>query len=47
MAIKNFVVLLVALGLASFRLADAQQPRKVPRIGFLFGRRWGNKCSRY
>ena len=30
------VVLLVVLALASFRLAEAQQPKKVPRIGILF-----------
>jgi hypothetical protein len=32
---KTIVVLLVGLVLASFRLAYAQQPKKVPRIGFL------------
>jgi len=31
------VVWLIALALASFRLADAQQQKKVPRIGFLAG----------
>src|SRR4030095_15510702 len=35
MAIKTFVVLLVGLALASVRLAEAQQPKKVPRIGYL------------
>src|SRR4030095_14862769 len=35
MAIKTFVVLLVGLALASVRLAEAQQPKKVPRIGLL------------
>ena len=35
MAIKTIVVLLVGLTLASVRLAEAQQPKKVPRIGFL------------
>src|SRR5438105_11919524 len=29
------VVWLVALGFAPFRVAEAQQPKKVPRIGFL------------
>jgi len=37
MAIKTIVVLLVGLTLASVRLAEAQQPKKVPRIGFLSG----------
>ena len=31
------VVWLIALALASFRLADAQQQKKVPRIGYLVG----------
>src|SRR5206468_2277116 len=31
------VVWLVALGFAPFRVAEAQQPKKVPRIGFLAG----------
>jgi putative tryptophan/tyrosine transport system substrate-binding protein len=35
MAIKTMVVLLVGLTLASVRLAEAQQPKKVPRIGYL------------
>jgi putative tryptophan/tyrosine transport system substrate-binding protein len=36
MARKTFIVVwLVALALASFRLAEAQQPKKVPRIGFV------------
>jgi hypothetical protein len=35
MAIKTIVVLLVSLTLASVRLAEAQPPKKVPRIGFL------------
>jgi hypothetical protein len=34
MAIKT-VVLLVGLALASVHLAEAQQPKKVPRIGYL------------
>ena len=33
MAIKTFVLLLV--GLTSFHLAEAQQPTRIPRIGFL------------
>jgi putative ABC transport system substrate-binding protein len=32
---KTMVVWLVALALASFRIAEAQQPKKVQRIGFL------------
>jgi putative ABC transport system substrate-binding protein len=32
---KTVVVLLVVLALASLRLAEAQQPKKVPRIGIL------------
>jgi putative ABC transport system substrate-binding protein len=32
---KPIVILLLGLTLASVRLADAQQPKKVPRIGFL------------
>jgi len=35
MATKIIVALLVGLALASVRLAEAQQPKKVPRIGFL------------
>ena len=35
MAIKTLIVLLVGLILASVRLAEAQQPKKVPRIGVL------------
>ena len=34
MAIKTIVVLLVGLALASVRFAEAQQPAKVPRIGY-------------
>jgi putative ABC transport system substrate-binding protein len=37
MAIKTIIVLLVGLALGSVRLAEAQQPKKVPRIGFLGG----------
>jgi putative tryptophan/tyrosine transport system substrate-binding protein len=37
MATKTIVVLLVTLALASVNLADAQQPTKVPRIGFVSG----------
>jgi len=37
MAKKTIVALLVSLALASFRLADAQQQNKVPRIGILQG----------
>src|SRR6266481_8951749 len=32
---KTIVVFLVSLALASVHLAEAQQPKKVPRIGFL------------
>jgi putative ABC transport system substrate-binding protein len=35
MAKKTMIVLLVGLALASVHLADAQQPVKVPRIGYL------------
>ena len=35
MAIKTIIVLLVALALASVHLAHAQQPGKLPRIGYL------------
>jgi ABC-type uncharacterized transport system substrate-binding protein len=35
MAIKAIIVLLVGLALASVRVADAQQPKKVPQIGLL------------
>jgi putative ABC transport system substrate-binding protein len=35
MAIKPIIILLVGLTLASAHLAEAQQPAKVPRIGFL------------
>jgi putative ABC transport system substrate-binding protein len=35
MATKTIAVLLVGLALASFRLAEAQQPGKVPRVGVL------------
>jgi putative tryptophan/tyrosine transport system substrate-binding protein len=35
MAIKTVVVLLVGLALTSVHLAEAQQPTKIPRIGFL------------
>src|SRR6266705_3013307 len=34
---KVFLFLLAALILVSAHLANAQQPKKVPRIGFLFG----------
>jgi putative tryptophan/tyrosine transport system substrate-binding protein len=37
MATKTIVVLLVSLALASVHLAGAQQPKKVPRIGYLTG----------
>jgi putative ABC transport system substrate-binding protein len=37
MGIKTIVVLLVSLVVVSVRLAEAQQPAKVSRIGFLFG----------
>ena len=35
MAIKRVIILLVTLALASFHLAEAQQPTKIPRIGYL------------
>jgi len=35
MVIKTFVLLLVGLTLASVSLVEAQQPTKVPRIGYL------------
>jgi putative ABC transport system substrate-binding protein len=35
MSLKTSVVLLVGLTLASVHLAEAQQPKKVPRIGYL------------
>jgi putative tryptophan/tyrosine transport system substrate-binding protein len=35
MTVKTIVVLLVGLALASVHLAEAQQPKKVPRIGYL------------
>ncbi len=35
MAIKTIVVLLVGLALASVRFAEAQQQRKIPRVGYL------------
>jgi putative tryptophan/tyrosine transport system substrate-binding protein len=34
---KTLVVLLVGLALASVRFAEAQQPKKVPRIGYVSG----------
>jgi hypothetical protein len=34
---KTIVILLLGLTLASVRLVEAQQPTKVPRIGFLWG----------
>jgi len=37
MAIKTIIVLLVGLALASVHPAQAQQPKKVPRIGFVVG----------
>ena len=43
---KIIVVLLVGLALASIRFAEAQQPKKIPRIGYLsssesgFGFKW-------
>src|SRR5215468_7823729 len=35
MAIKTIVVLLVCLAFASVHLAEAQQPKKIPRVGVL------------
>jgi putative ABC transport system substrate-binding protein len=37
MARKTIIVLLVGLALASVHLADAQQPKKIPRIGYVSG----------
>ena len=37
MAIKTIIVLLVGLVLASFHLVDAQQTKRIPRIGLLTG----------
>ena len=37
MARKTIIALLVGLTLASVHLAEAQQPKKIPRIGFLSG----------
>jgi hypothetical protein len=37
MTAKTIIVIcLVTLGLGPFRIAEAQEPKKVPRIGFLF-----------
>jgi putative tryptophan/tyrosine transport system substrate-binding protein len=46
MAIKTVIVLLVGLTLASVRLAEAQQPKKVPRIGFLTATSASSQASR-
>src|SRR5262249_35474943 len=35
MAIKTIVILLIGLALTQIHLAEAQQPKKVPRIGYL------------
>ena len=43
---KTVVVLLVVLALASLRLAEAQQPKKVPRIGFLTATSASSQASR-
>ena len=43
---KTVVVLLVVLALASLRLAEAQQPKKVPRIGFLTAASASSQASR-
>ena len=37
MSIKAVVVLLFTLALASVHLAQAQQPKKVPRVGYVSG----------
>jgi putative ABC transport system substrate-binding protein len=37
MTVKTIVVLLVGLALASGYLAEAQQPKKISRVGFLAG----------
>ena len=37
MATKTIIVLLVGLAFASVHLAEAQQPKKIPRIGYLSG----------
>jgi hypothetical protein len=36
MGTETIIVLLVGLALASVHLAEAQQAKQVPRIGFLF-----------
>src|SRR4030095_15440080 len=46
MAIKTIVVLLVSLALASVRLAEAQQPTKIPRIGYLTGTSLSTNAAR-
>ena len=37
MATKTIVVLLIGLAFASVHLAEAEQPTKIPRIGYLSG----------
>src|SRR5215475_5021544 len=44
---KTIVVLLVGLVLASFRLAEAQQAKKVPRIGYLSSADAARDSARY
>jgi putative tryptophan/tyrosine transport system substrate-binding protein len=47
MTTKTIVVLLVTLALASVHLADAQQPKKVPRIGYLSQYDAGTESARF
>ena len=45
MTVKTIVVLLVGLALASGYLAEAQQPKKISRVGFLAGSSGGGKAT--
>ena len=47
MAIKTVVVLVVGLTLASVHLAQAQQPKKVPRIGYLSSTNSARESARF
>jgi len=46
MAIKPIIILLVGLTLASVHPAEAQQPKKVPRIGYLSGTSYSANSAR-
>jgi putative tryptophan/tyrosine transport system substrate-binding protein len=46
MARKNIIVLLVGLTLALVDLAEAQQPTKIPRIGYLTGTSLSTNAAR-